>query len=108
MRELTVPLAKKLYAFLTYSWVSSKGKVAHYNYSTLCNEIPLETKTEFYRIRMQFKPALMQLIQGKFIKDYSWKKIKRYGGKVEWLLNIIPGERFNVEYAQNKLKITGA
>ena len=47
-------------------------------------------------------------IQGKFIKDYSWKKIKRSGGKVEWLLNIIPGERFNVEYAQNKLKITGA
>lgn len=108
VRELTVPLAKKLYAFLTYNWISSKGKVAHYNYSTLCNVIPLEAKTEFYRIRLQFKPALMQLIQGKFIKDYSWKKTKRYGGKVEWLLNIIPGERFNVEYAQNKLKITGA
>ena len=108
VRELTVPLAKKLYAFLTYSWVSSKGKVAHYNYSTLCNEIPLEAKTEFKRATIHLRPALKQLKKGKFIKDYSWKKIKRYGEREEWLLNIKPGERFDVEYAQNKLKITGA
>jgi hypothetical protein len=108
VRESKIPLMKRLYLFLTFNFVSSEGRDLHFNYSTLCKDIPLERKTEFSRAQVQLRPALNQLVKTKFIKDYSWKKIKRYGREDEWQITIKAGRRFNVEYAQNKLKITGA
>ena len=101
-KSIPHPLAKRLFAFFTYGFVSSKGKNLHYNYSTLCREIPLEAKETFYKAKIQLKPALDVLVSDKFIRKPIWKKVKRMGQQEEWNMTLIAGNLFKSEYEEHK------
>jgi len=101
VRKAKTSLMKRLYMFLTFNFVSSKGRDLHFNYSTLCKEIPLERKTEFVRAKKQLKPTLNELKKTLFLRGYSWEKTKGYGKDEEWELTFKAGKRFHTEYAQN-------